>query len=214
MQTAIADFLSIQTAWFLKNLKRPINIEEGVRVYQESLGRILKMPDRILGPLEQGVFKGKWQTFVINGVPEDLAKKVAAFIVIPKVLDLVNVALKLKRPTEEVGKAYFEVGRVLGFDWLRQTTQNLADDDHWEYLAAKAIIEDLAEQQRDLTHSILEKGKDLTGLKAVESWVKVHPRTLRRSRRLINDIKTSGVITLAKLSFGARHVRSILPRKV
>lgn len=214
MQTQIAEFLGIQTAWFLKNLKRPINIENGIRIYQESLGRILKMPDRILGPLEQEAFKGKWQTFVINGVPEDLAKKVAAFIVMPKVLDLVNVALKLKRPTEEVGKAYFEVGRVLGFDWLRQTTQNLGDDDHWEYLAANAIIEDLAEQQRDLTHSILGKEKGLSGLKAVESWVKTHPRTRRRTKRLINDIKTSGPITLAKLSFASRHVRSILPRKI
>ena len=125
-----------------------------------------------------------------------------------------HIALKLKRPTEEVGKAYFEVGRVLGFDWLRQTTQNLADDDHWEYLAANAIIEDLAEQQRDLTHSILEKGKNLNGLKAVESWVNTHPRTRRRTKRLINDIKTSGTITLAKLSFAGRHIRNILPRKL
>ncbi|MEE8294487.1 MAG: NAD-glutamate dehydrogenase domain-containing protein, partial [Sphingomonadales bacterium] len=214
MQTQIAEFLSIQTGWFLKNLKRPINIENGIRNYQESLGRILKTPDTILGPLEQGTFKADWQNFVINGVPEALAKKVAAFIVIPKVLDLVNVALKLKRPTEEVGKAYFEVGRVLGFDWLRQTTQNLADDDHWEYLAANAIIEDLAEQQRDLTHSILKKGKKLNGLKAVESWVNTHPRTRRRTKRLINDIKTSGTITLAKLSFAGRHIRNILPRKL
>lgn len=214
MQIQIADFLNIQTTWFLKNLKRPINIENGIRIYQESLGLILKNPDKILGPLEQEIFRAKWKSFVKNGVPEVLAKKVAAFIVMPKVLDLVNVALRLKRSPEEVGKAYFEVGRVLGFDWLRATTQNLGDDDHWEYLAANAIIDDLAEQQRDLTFSILQKQKKMSGLKAVEDWVKAHPRSRRRTRRLINDIKTSGAITLAKLSFASRHVRSILPRKI
>ncbi|HXV74262.1 MAG TPA: hypothetical protein VD713_05975, partial [Sphingomonadales bacterium] len=66
----------------------------------------------------------------------------------------------------------------------------------------------------ELAHSILERARRVPGVKAVQAWIADHPRTLRRATRLIGDLKASGQITISKLSFAARHIRSIVPRRV
>ena len=213
MHIQIQAFLRRQAIWYLKHLKRPIKVNAGIDRYQEAILKLMKYPERVLGPLEQEDLRDRWHALTDHGVPTALAKKVAVFSVMPQACDIVSVAITLKRSVEDVGKAYFEVGRVLGFDWLRHTTETLIEKDHWDYLAAHSIIDDLADQRRELTHSILSRHKKKPGCQAVEAWVASHKITLKRSARLLNDLKTSGAITVAKLSFAARHIRSILPRK-
>lgn len=213
MHIQIQAFLRRQAIWYLKHLKRPIKVNAGIDRYQEAILKLMKYPERVLSPLEQKDLRDRWHALTDHGVPTALAKKVAVFSVMPQACDIVSVAITLKRSVEDVGKAYFEVGRVLGFDWLRHTTETLIEKDHWDYLAAHSIIDDLADQRRELTHSILSRHKKKPGCQAVEAWVASHKITLKRSARLLNDLKTSGAITVAKLSFAARHIRSILPRK-
>jgi len=213
MHIQIQSFLRRQVIWLLKHLKRPIKVNAGIARYHEGVSRLMKNPERVLGPLEQQDFRDRWHALTGQNVPPALAKKIAAFAVLSQACDVVYIANTLKRNVDDAAKAYFEVGRALGFDWLRRTTQGLAEADHWDYLAAQSIIDDFADQQRELTHSILSRHKNKPGCKAVEVWAAGHKITLNRSARLLNDLKTTGAITVAKLSFAARHIRSILPRK-
>jgi len=214
MHIQIQAFLRRQVIWFLKHLKRPIKINAGIARYGDGVSRLMKNPERVLGPLEQQDFRDRWHYLVEQGVPPALAKKIAAFGVMSQACDIVYLAKTLMRTVDDAAKAYFEIGRALGFDWLRRTTEGLAEADHWDYLAEQSIIDDFADQQRELTHSILSRHKSKTGPKAVEAWVTAHQITINRSGRLLNDLKTTGTITVSKLSFAARHIRSILPRKV
>jgi glutamate dehydrogenase len=214
MHGEVLAFLRRQAAWFLKNLKRPIAIETAIAKFRRGLEKILNKPQNVLGPLELETFHQIQAGYARTGVPHAIARRVAAFSVLGQGCDIVSVALTLKRREEDVGRAYFEVGRLLGFDWLRNAASALVEQNHWDYLAAKALTDDLADQQRELTRSILERNKALPGVKAIQAWIGDHPRTLRRATRLIGDLKASGQITIAKLSFAARHIRSIIPRNV
>jgi len=214
MHGAVLAFLRRQAAWFLKNLKRPIAIAPAVARFRGGVGKILDRPENVLGPLEREAFHGLAAEYTAGGAPAALARRVAAFSVLGQASDIVSVAIALKRREEHVGRAYSEVGRLLGFDWLREAAAEVVEQNHWDYLAAKAVTDDLADQQRELTRSILERQRRIPGVKAVGAWVADHPRTLRRATRLVGDLKASGQITISKLSFAARHIRSIIPRKV
>lgn len=212
MRANVQNFLKRQAIWFLKHLKRPLKINRSIALYHDKISEIMKHPDRVWSALEQKQFRDRMQDLMERGAPPAMAKKVTTFAVMPQVCDIVNVAIALKREVADVGLAYFEVGRVLGFNWLRQTTGALVEEDHWEYLATHSIIDDLADQQRELTRSILEAEKNLKGCDAVSDWVLTHKIVLKRSSGLLNDLKSSGALNVAKLSFAARHLRSILPR--
>lgn len=211
MHLEVQEFLRRQSKWFLKRLHRPIKISDAVLRYRDGFAAILKNPERVLGHLEQEEFRKKWHGYSDEKVPTALAKKVAAFTAMPQVCDIVNVAITLGRDVEDVGKAYYEVGQILGFSWLRRTAEGMAGEDHWEYLACDAIIDDLADQQRDLTRSILERHKKLSGTDAVKKWTSAHQQTFKRTDYLLSGLKASGAVNVAKLSFAARHIRSILP---
>jgi glutamate dehydrogenase len=123
--------------------------------------------------------------------------------------DIVSVADENNQKVADTGKAFFEVGHRLGIDWLRTQTEGLSTENHWDYLAANAIMDDLAEQQRMLTSRILKSSK-LTPIKAVDRWMRKNVATTLRAERLMSDLKASGPVTVAKLSFAVRHMRSLL----
>ena len=173
---------------------------------------LLADPESALAPLAREQFLAKQQMYAAEGVPEALARKIAALLSMPYVCDLEKVANLLGRAIVEVGAAYSAVGDRLGFDWLRQTVEAVPLDDHWERLAAETLLDDLADQQRELTRVILERLPDSAGAEAVERWLAEQELTLQRAERLKEELKASGPLTVAKLSFAVRHMRSILSR--
>ncbi|GER02443.1 hypothetical protein JCM17846_01250 [Iodidimonas nitroreducens] len=118
------------------------------------------------------------------------------------------------RDVVDVGRAFSEVGECIGFDWLRQTSELISTEDHWDRLAARAVLDDLADQQRELTRYILQNTASDQGAEAVSLWFKEQDMTRMRADRLLADLKSSGPLSVAKLSFAARHLRSIMSRAV
>ena len=211
MHMDIAEFVKHQAIWFLHNSPRPLKICRLAEKYGKELSALMHSPDKILGPLAQKNYKAGWQALKEKGVPADVARSVASLSAMGASCDIVNVALKLERGVEEVGKAYYGLGHQIGFDWLGQEARRTAIEDHWDQLAAHAIIDDLADQQRELTRHVLTKGKGMSSNAAVSKWLKDNKVTLIRSEKLMSDLKSSGQVNIARLGFAARHIRSILP---
>jgi glutamate dehydrogenase len=54
-----------------------------------------------------------------------------------------------------------------------------------------------------------EAGKK-PALKATSDWQTAQQTSIIRAQRLIDDLRSAGTLTVAKLSFATRHLRSIL----
>ncbi len=212
MHLELQEFLKAQTVWFLRNESWPFDLEALVAAYRDGVEALLADPESALAPLAREQFLAKQQMYAAEGVPEALARKIAALLSMPYVCDLEKVANLLGRSIVEVGGAYSAVGDRLGFDWLRQTVEAVPLDDHWERLAAETLLDDLADQQRELTRVILERLPESDGAEAVSRWLAEQELTLQRAERLKEELKASGPLSVAKLSFAVRHMRSILSR--
>jgi len=212
MHIRLIEFLKHQTVWFLRNAPKPFQIGDLVGTYGEGLQHLLDSPEAVLSPILLEAFGEKVGRLEHAGVPTPLARRVAALTVFGVAADVVAAAHDLSREVADVGKAYFEVGDRLGFDWLRQAAETVDIDDHWDRLAARAVLEDLADQQRELTRDILASAPEAAAHDAIEAWVSEHEMTLVRTDRLQGDLRASGLLSVAKLSFAVRHLRSILSR--
>jgi glutamate dehydrogenase len=211
MHVGLCNFLSRQTGWFLRNLPKPLNVPDLVARYSKGLIKLLASPERVLSPLALEAYAARRQDYESQGVPKALARKVAAIEAMSPACDIVNVAESLNRKAQDVAKAYFEVGHIVGFDWLRSTAAAVGPESHWDSLAINSAVDDLADQQRELTRIILSGAKVTGGPVMVSRWAKAEAGTVYRTNRLLDEIRSSGAVTVAKLSFAARQFRSILP---
>ena len=211
MHLEVSEFLKHQTIWILRNMPKPLDVAGLTALFSSGLEVLLSAPERVFSPLEMAAFEEKCGMYEEHGVPRALGRRLSSLEAMGAACDIVHVAEALSRKVEDVGTAYFEVGDRVGFNWLRQTTEMVPTEDHWDHLAAHAIIDDLADQQRELTRMILTSAPGGKGLSAVSRWTADHQGTLERADSLLTDLKSSGVINIAKLSFAVRHMRSILP---
>ena len=212
MHLELTGFVKQQTTWFLRNEEHPYNLKALIDSYRDGVKVLLDNPEAVLSPTALETFATKVGMYMEQGIPKELASRVSALQLLGFACDVEKVANTLDRAVDEVGRAYSGVGDRLGFDWLRQASDMISSDDHWDYLAARAVLEDLADQQRELTRHILVNAPGDKGSKAVADWFKHQELTLIRANRLLADLRSSGPLTVAKLSFAGRHMRSILSR--
>ncbi|RMF17385.1 MAG: NAD-glutamate dehydrogenase, partial [Alphaproteobacteria bacterium] len=171
MHLELQEFLKHQTTWFLRNESRPFDIPRLKESYRDGVESLLQAPERVLAPLALEQFEAKREMYEGQGVPPALARHLAGLLALRFACDIEKVANLLGRPVAEVGLTYSEVGHRLGFDWLRQTAELVAIEDHWDRLAASAVLDDLADQQRELTREILSCHPDRFGAEVVEAWL-------------------------------------------
>lgn len=207
----VADHLKSQTMWVLRHFDTPIDVAAGRERVAESINELLGAAHSVLNKSGRAALAATKAELRQNGVPRQLAGKIAALTVLGRASDIILVAEALNRPVLQVAPAHFALGERIGFYWLRRMLADHTAEDHWDDLAAHAIIEDLADQQRLLSVQVLTAHAAGDEDKAVSQWLKANGRALARAERLIADLRSSGSINIAKLSFAARHMRGILP---
>ncbi|MGY8985101.1 MAG: NAD-glutamate dehydrogenase [Sphingomonadales bacterium] len=210
MHNKVSEFTKHQATWFLRNMPIPLDILGHIATYKPGLEMLMAKFEKTLNPVALRSYKGKVQNYILMKVPLKISKRIAALEALGAACDIVNVAEEKKLAVGEVALAYFDVGHKVGFDWLKNTAEAIIPNDHWEQLAINAIVDDLADQQRELTSYILRKSC-VNGPHTVSRWLKSQAVILLRSERLLVDLKGSGTPNIAKVSFAARHIRTFLP---
>ena len=212
MHIEVGELIKHQAVWFLHALECPIDIKKAINKYREGLRQLLEAPNKVLSKLELESFKSREAMFREQNVPAALARRVASLEALGAACDIVRVSDALARNVIDVGKGYFDIGYRIGFAWLRQTAEAISSEDHWDRLAVHALMDDFADQQRVLTQTILKDAQTPSATKAVQAWTEAHASVLVRAERLLSDLKSSGQVTVGKLSFAARHLRALLPK--
>ncbi len=210
MHQSVSDSLKSQVLWMLRNIDQPFNVSDLVDRFKLPFEKLFGIKQNVLSKPAQSAFVERRDGLKSAGVGHDLATFVSAFEVLASGPDIIMVAEECGKSVDYVAGVHFALGDLLDFDWLRQRADRIALDDHWETLATRSILEDLADQQRHLVRQVCINAGKKTVKQAMAAWEKEQATTLIRSGRLAEDLRSSGALSVAKLSFAARHLRSIL----
>lgn len=203
-------FMERTTIWMLRNLPQPIRIEETIGIYKQGVQEYLAICDSLMTGTLHRAYEEKKQRFLDLGATEDLAHRIARMETVSSALDVVKVAQESELPIPLVGQIYFELGAELKLGWLRREASRMNVDGYWERLAAKAMINELFDQQRRLASTVLPKlcsEKDCS--MAIDRWRDAHTKTLERYTTFIEDLKANETITFPMLVIALRNVESI-----
>jgi glutamate dehydrogenase len=152
------------------------------------------------------------ERLVEEGVPQELARRVAAFGAMFSELDIVDVAAATDEPPEAVAEVYFTLGDRLKLHWLRGHVEGLPRDNRWRTLARAALRDDLYNLQASLTAEILRgTSEDLPAPERIEAWISANRDASERALQILSDVNASGSFELATLSVALREVRNLIP---
>ncbi len=145
-----------------------------------------------------------------QGVPQDLALRLASFDLLYSALDIVEIGSETQRGVEEVAGAYFAVGSRLNLSWLRKQIGNLPSDSHWQSLAKAALRDEVSGLQRGLTSLVLKISPKLKVPDAlIKEWETQNKSALERSQQVLADLQSAGSLDLSMLSVALRELRNL-----
>jgi glutamate dehydrogenase len=198
------------TRWLIDHQRERLDIAATVPIYQPGLSTLVQHMPAILNDSLAEAFNQGVQQYVDVGVPEILARRIAATGPLYAGLDVVDVAREAKLPVEMVAKVYFQIGSELGLGWLREQIEELSVDGHWQAVARGTLREDLYAQQRALTAQALNGARDSrSAIKQLEKWLETHAARLDHARRVLADMKAANIADFPSLSVALQEIRKL-----
>ncbi len=198
------------TRWLIDRQREHLDIAATVPLYQPGVAALVQHLPGVLSETELMIFNAGVQQYTDVGVPETLAKRIAAIGPLYAGFDMADVARESKLPIEVVGKVYFHIGRELELGWLRNQIEDLSVDGHWQAVARGTLREDLYAQQRALTAQALNGAKDSrAAMKQLDQWLEAHRGRVEHTRRVLSDMKAANIADFPSLSVALQEIRKL-----
>jgi glutamate dehydrogenase len=196
--------------WLLGNRPRQLDIASTVRHFRPGAMGLYASITRLLAPEDAEPLARRADELREQGVPEDLATRVAALPIMFSALDIVTVADETGLEVDHVGAVHFRLGNRLGLHWLRDRIVALPRDNRWRARARAALRDDLYGIHRELTSKVLKSsppGGEPEQM--VDGWIESNPAS-ERTLQTIGDIRSGQSYDLTTLPVAVREMRNLL----
>ena len=182
--------------WMLRNRPQPLPVAATVKFFAVPVARLSAMA--AASPSGEA----RAAELAAQGVPHDLAQRIAALEHLPRALDIAELADAHAVEVETVAETYNEVGDRLRFEWLGDRIVELPRVDRWDGLARNAMREDAAALFRRVVDAAMTAG-------SYEAWATPRATVVNRVLALLDEIRTHAVYDVATLSVAMRELRSL-----
>jgi glutamate dehydrogenase len=203
------------TRWLVVNRRPPIDISWQIEFFEEPIARLLEALPGVLAGRELDLFIERRDSLLADGVPEDLAVRVAVLPPAYAGLGMVENTLRTGTDLLDVARVHFCLGDRLVLGRLLERIIALPRSDRWQTMARAALRDDLHTVHAALTAQVIQFTEESDDPKPrIDEWVAQDSVVVDRVRRTVGEIVEGDTFDLARLSVGLRVVRSLLRRDV
>jgi glutamate dehydrogenase len=196
--------------WFLRNQRQPLDIAATVSHFAPGIASLAQELPKLLAPADSEALDRLAERFTSQGVPTELATRVASLDALFSGLNVVEVATACGETVEAVAAVYFALGYKLDLHWLRDQIGRLPAETHWQTLAQGALRDDLYSEQRQLTAEVLKPGTEDRDAEAlIDAWLEENRASVDRANSILSDLKEAETLDIAMLSVALREIRNL-----
>jgi glutamate dehydrogenase len=200
------------TRWLLRNRREPLDIAATTAFFAPGVPDLSERLPELLTEAAAAALANEVGRYTEAGVPEPLARRIAALPALFSVLDISEVARSSGHLLADTAAVHFQLGEQLMLDWLRQRILELPREDHWQALARGALRDTLYEVHASLTAEVLRRGEpEVSARDQVRGWLGRTATTTNRCVRVLDEIAGSGRADLATLTVALREVGALAP---
>ncbi|GHH48355.1 NAD-glutamate dehydrogenase [Lentzea cavernae] len=209
--------------WLLSNRPQPLAVGSTINRFRGVVEELSPYAFDLLQGKELDVVAGKADRYVEQGVPAELARKVAALLYMYGLFDVTEIAELAERefgPTggagpershRETAELYFALSDHLDIDHMLDSVTSLERGNRWHALARLALRDDFYSSLRAISVDVLRASdEDDTASEKIAKWEQANASRLARSRGALEEINRVHQLDLATLSVAARQVRSMV----
>ncbi|MEU3648665.1 NAD-glutamate dehydrogenase [Lentzea sp. NPDC034063] len=209
--------------WLLSNRPQPLPVGSTINRFRGVVEELSPFAFDLLQGKELDVVAGKADRYVEQGVPAELARKVAALLYMYGLLDVTEIAELAERefgPTggagperthRETAELYFSLSDHLDIDHMLDSVTSLERGNRWHALARLALRDDFYSSLRAISVDVLRASDEGdTATEKIAKWEQANASRLARSRGALEEINRVHQLDLATLSVAARQVRSMV----
>ena len=197
--------------WLVTNRRPPLDSGATVEFFRGPVQRVMAELPHIMSGRELDDYRAREKRLADQGVPPDLASRVAVLASAYALLGIVETADRLDLDPVEVARVHFALGERLGLPALVERIFALPRDDRWQTMARAALRDDLYGVHQQLTAQVLDSTDAADSAPArVAAWEDADEELVGRSASTLEEICREETAELARLSVGLRVVRGLL----
>jgi glutamate dehydrogenase len=210
LQAEARKMLERSTLWFLRNRRQPLDIAATVSRFAPGIASLAQELPKLLAPADSEALDRLAERFIAEGVPAELATRVASLDALFSGLNVIEVASTCGETVEAVAAVYFALGYKLDLHWLRDQIAKLPAETHWQTLAQGALRDDLYSEQRELTTEVLKPGTEDRDAEAlIDAWLEENRASVNRANSILSDLREAETLDIAMLSVALREIRNL-----
>ena len=197
--------------WLVTN-RRPLGESTGtIEYFRDPVHRVMDELPAIMSGHELTAFEARRERLTSQGVPDELATRVAVLSPSYSLLGIVDTAASEGLDALDVARVHFTLGERLGLPQLVERIFALPRDDRWQTMARAALRDDLYGVHQQLTAEVLARTSvDDAAPARVAAWEEADPDLVGRSAATLEEICRDDPADLARLSVGLRVVRGLI----
>jgi glutamate dehydrogenase len=192
------------TRWLLSRPGAIPGITAAVERYHDGFREVRAGKD-ILPESMRPAYDASYADWKAKGLPEALAKQLAALPYLEWCCDIIEVARARKLKAVDVAKAHFRLGQALQLPWLYQQIDALPVDGRWHAVARGSLRDELAAQQRQLTMQVLEAPGASADAKLAH-WIGRDDAALRFTLGMLSELAAQKSLDYPTASVAVRRL--------
>ena len=187
-----------------------------VAKYQEPIAEFKKALPDILPADAASALTKRYKNWLAQKTPKAIAMEAATLPALEYSFDIVDIAGETGWSNPGVGGVFFAVGRMFNIDAMRNKARREPPSDHYDKIAIRQIIEDLAARQRILTKCIIAfAGAEPKGApskwvdKVLTRWVETGAEEIAEFETAANALDLAGAVSVGKFTLITRKLDEI-----
>ncbi|MEV0414815.1 NAD-glutamate dehydrogenase [Streptomyces sp. NPDC050448] len=199
------------TRWLLNNRPQPLQITETIELFGDRVRQVWAELPKLVRGADLEWYQSIMDELTGEGVPDELAAKVAGFSSAFPTLDIVAISDRTGVDPLGVAEVYYDLADRLDITQLMDRIIELPRADRWQSMARASIREDLFAAHAALTADVLAVGNgDSSPEERFKAWEEKNVAIISRARTTLDEIRGSDDFDLANLSVAMRTMRSLL----
>ena len=198
------------TVWFLRNISFDKGLKQTAGRFQNALNEISNFILEISSPTVKELLFTLTKKYVREGIPKDIAMKIARIPLILKIPDAILVSENTGKPLRKVSETFFQVAEHFQFGEMDTLARNVSAIDYYENFALDRARATLALAHRNITAEVLATDSKKDGLK---KWIDNKSVEAARAKKAVSEIIEGEVLTVSKLSVAASILADLTNKK-
>jgi len=210
MMLLISKLVRRFSRWLIRQYRCNLDIMALIDRYKNDTQKLIAMLPKIMLDERKDYFVTLRDKLEAEGVPNKLATKVATCDAMFPALEIIDAAHRVKVNLRMLAKIYFELGRQLNLSWLRYEIRKQKNETYWEGLALASIFDDIDNIQSRLALDVIHHDDKIASIpKQIEKWCERHQRLTGRWLKMINNMRSSNIISPVMLFVGLRELTDL-----